>query len=30
LRAIDRQIVYPNRSWACGSCEYGHACNPGL
>ena len=30
LRAIDSQIVYPNRSWACGNCEYSHACNPGL
>jgi len=30
LRAIDAEIFYPIRSWACGSCEYSHACNPGL
>ena len=30
LRAIDNQIFYPVRSWACGNCEYGHACNAGL
>ena len=30
LKAVDHQIFYPVRSWACGNCEYGHACNPGL
>ena len=27
LRAVDADIFYPVRSWACNDCEYAHACN---
>jgi CRISPR/Cas system-associated exonuclease Cas4 (RecB family) len=26
LRAIEQEIFYPVRSWACEDCEFGHAC----
>jgi len=30
LKAVDNGVFFKLRSWACGNCEYAHACNPGL
>ena len=29
LRAVDEEIFYPVRGWACANCEYLHACDSG-